>query len=230
MLKLWMTKLNPIRWKYEVYKWAAIVVLLIGYTYFWWDQGRDACVKKAAETEVAQMATAVTERMPVIARAERDAAQMEQDLKTLPALILQVIPSSVLAVRRLSLTSLGGSISIHTLRILFVIDEGLSQTQMANVLQVSDAAVSKSVANLLKKKLLRKKTGKDKRSYEVRLTPEGKRLLKEAQEQVEKALEECLKELSKEEQEQMQKGIVILSKLMQTIRTQLAAKTISQEL
>ncbi len=151
-------------------------------------------------------------------------------MKTLPALILQVIPSSVLAIRRLSLTSLGGSISIHTLRILFVIDEGLSQTQMANVLQVSDAAISKSVANLLKKKLLRKKTGKDKRSYEVRLTPEGKRLLKEAQEQVEKALEECLKELSKEEQEQMQKGIVILSKLMQTIRTQLAAKAISQEL
>ena len=150
-------------------------------------------------------------------------------MKTLPALILQVIPSSVVAIRRLSLTLLEGSISIHSLRILFVIKEGLSQAQMASVLQVSDAAVSKSVATLVRKKLLQKKAGKDKRSNKVTLTPEGKRLLKEAHELVENALVESLKKFSKEEQEQMLKGILILGKLMQSISTQLSTEARPQE-
>ena len=143
-------------------------------------------------------------------------------MKSLQALILQVIPSSVLAIRRLSLACLDGSISIHSLRILFVIQEGLSQAQMASVLQVSDAAVSKSVATLIRKKLLQKKAGKDKRSYKVTLTPEGKCLLMEAQELVENTLVESLKKFSKEEQEQMLQGILILEKLMQSISTQLS--------
>lgn len=145
-------------------------------------------------------------------------------MKTLQALILQVIPSSVLAIRRLSLACLEGSISIHNLRILFVVKEGLSQSQMASVLQVSDAAVSKSVATLVRKKLLQKKAGKDKRSYKVMLTPEGKRLLKEAHEQVENALVESLRKFSKEEQEQMLKGILILDELMQSISSELSSE------
>lgn len=140
-------------------------------------------------------------------------------METLPALILQVIPSSALAIRRLSLACLGESISIHSLRMLFVIKEGLSQSQMASVLQVSEAAISKSVKTLERKKLLQKKAGGDKRTFKLSLTAEGKRLLKEAHEQVENALEESLKKLSKEEQEQMLKGMLILDRLMQSIRS-----------
>ena len=81
-LKL-LAKARLVNWEWYVTKWALILALLVGWSYFWWDKGHDSCEKKHNKAAIAQVVADVNTRMPVIAQAERDAAALRQEVKAI---------------------------------------------------------------------------------------------------------------------------------------------------
>ncbi len=142
-------------------------------------------------------------------------------MQKLSTQILEVIPFSVRTIRRLSSSVLKGRITIHHLRILILIREGQGQKGIAETLQVSEAAVSKTIGSLVDKKLLRKKIGKDKRSREVILTASGTRILNLARELVEEQLIPQLEKLGTDEKDTLREGLLILQKVMSGVKEEL---------
>lgn len=131
--------------------------------------------------------------------------------------LLEVIPLSIRRIRKLSTFCLDGSYTIHHLRILFLIKEGMGQSQMAEVLQITPAAVCKTMTLLEKKNLITKKAGPDKRAWLISLTNEGKKILHSVSSSVELDLEKGLKILSKEEKEDLRRGLNALAKVMSSM-------------
>lgn len=82
-MKLSLPNLPLVNWQYHVYKWGAVLVLLAGLSYFWWDKGVDDCQSDYAEKNASAVAAVLQERLPVVQQAERDAAQREQELRTI---------------------------------------------------------------------------------------------------------------------------------------------------
>ncbi len=128
--------------------------------------------------------------------------------------ILASIPHSIRTIRILAAASLTVDITFQQFRILNLTHEGMGQTQMAQVLQVSMAAVSKMVDQLVKKGFLVRETGSDRRCLKLKLSPEGTRIRKVVTSQVEKTLDKQFKKLTKEEQINLNKGLDVLDKLM----------------
>lgn len=138
-------------------------------------------------------------------------------MQKLSTQILEVIPFSVRTIRRLSSSVL----TIHHLRVLILVQEGLGQKGIAETLQVSDAAVCKTVGILVEKKLLKKKVGKDKRSREVTLTASGLRIISEAREMVEEKIIPQLEKLRADEKVKLREGLDILKKVMTGVKEEL---------
>ncbi len=128
--------------------------------------------------------------------------------------ILSSIPPAIRTIRRISASSLGSELTFHQFRVLNLIYEGMNQTQMSQNLQVSMAAVSKIVDLLVKKNLLKRETGEDRRCVKLKLTKEGEKLRNHVRIIVEKELEKHLKKLSSKEQTDLKKGLDVLDKLM----------------
>lgn len=127
--------------------------------------------------------------------------------------ILSSIPNSIRTIRRLAAGSLESDITFQQFRILNLTYEGMGQTQMSQNLQVSMAAISKMVDSLVKRGLLIREQGADRRCLTLKLSPEGLRIRKVVTGQVEKTFEKNLKKLTKEEQHDLKKGLDVLDKL-----------------
>lgn len=142
-------------------------------------------------------------------------------MQNLSAQILEAIPFSIRTIRRLASSVLKNRITIHHFRILIMVRDGFGQKMMAENLQISEAAVSKTIASLVEKKLLRKKIGIDKRSREVILTASGNKILNEARSLVEAELIPELNKLSVKEKEILREGLGVLVKVMTGVRENL---------
>jgi DNA-binding MarR family transcriptional regulator len=122
--------------------------------------------------------------------------------------------NAIRTVRRLSVGSLQDDISFQQYRILSLIHEGMGQTQMSQSLQVTMAAVSKTVDGLVKKGFLHREPGEDRRCYKLNLTKRGDVLRKVVRGQVENELAKSYKKLTKQEQSDLNRGLEVLDKLM----------------
>lgn len=131
--------------------------------------------------------------------------------------ILDTVPHSIRTLRRLFAGSLGGNITFQQFKTLVLTHEGMGATQIAQNDQISTAAVSKMVDALVKKGLLTREQGDDRRRQNLSLTPEGDRIRKSARKKVEVVLEKNLKKLTKKEQEDLSKGLIVLQKLMEHV-------------
>lgn len=132
--------------------------------------------------------------------------------------LLESIPISIRTLRKLTVSSLDGSITFHQSRVLFLIREGLGQAQIADVIQVTPAAVCKLMRELSEKGLVTMCPGKDRRERNLDLTKEGARALSSVTKQVEKKLNKGIELLTNEERDDLLKGLEVLNKLMGQIK------------
>lgn len=132
----------------------------------------------------------------------------------LAKLILDSIPGSIRVIRKLSVEYMDDSVTFNQLRILRLVKDGMSQSQIAETLQISMAAVSKSIDGLSNKKMLVRRPGKDKRCHQLVITSLGLKNLNKLLGQVEIKLQEGIKQLSPSEREELSRGLHTLDKLM----------------
>lgn len=128
--------------------------------------------------------------------------------------ILSVVPLSIRTIRRLTAAAITVPLSFQQLRVLILIREGKGQTEMADLLQVSTAAISKMISQLESKKYALRTPGKDRRSLDIKLTAEGTKVLNKVFGKLENQFEKNIKRLSKQEQTDLGKGLLVLEKLM----------------
>lgn len=132
----------------------------------------------------------------------------------LPEHILRSIPSSIRVIRKLTAETLNEELTTQQFRLMNLIHEGMGQTQMANTLQVSMAAVSKMVDHLAHKGLLKRIPGADRRCQGLILTAQGKKIHKRVISHIEKVLNTNLTKLTEDERSDLIKGLDVLDKLM----------------
>lgn len=132
--------------------------------------------------------------------------------------ILQTLPPSIRIIRRFSTQAVGGALTLQQLRVLNLIREGQGQTQMAETLDVSLAAVSKMIGSLEKKQLIHRRCGEDRRTHVLGLTSKGKQLLDRVSAYVKEILDQQIKHLSRTEKDQLMDGLKILDKLMDNLK------------
>ncbi len=132
--------------------------------------------------------------------------------------LLECIPRSIRTLRKLTVSSLDGSITFHQSRVLFLIREGFGQAQIAETFQITPAAVCKLMHQLSEKGFITMCPGKDRRERNLELTKEGARALSFVSKQVEKKLNKGIELLTKEERDDLLKGLEVLNKLMGQIK------------
>jgi DNA-binding MarR family transcriptional regulator len=132
--------------------------------------------------------------------------------------VLESIPQSIRTIRKLTVSALGGSLTLHQSRVLFLIKEGFGQAQIAEFTQVSPAAVCKLMHQLSEKGLIKMSPGQDRRARHIELTMDGKKNLKAVMGQVEKKINKGLQTLSAVERDDLMKGLQILDKLIGQIK------------
>jgi DNA-binding MarR family transcriptional regulator len=135
-------------------------------------------------------------------------------------LILTSIPLAVRTLRRSCASSLGGEITFQQFRVLSQVYEGMGQTQISQNLQVSVAAVSKLVDLLVKRELVKRDPGEDRRSHRLTLTREGEKLRRKVHDAVARELQRNVKKLSKQELSDLKRGLSVLDKLMGYVNEQ----------
>ena len=131
--------------------------------------------------------------------------------------IVTTIPPSMRVLRKLSTDFLGECVSMHQLRVLKMVSEGFSQSEIASMVYVTNAAISKVIQSLVEKNLILRCEGKDRRSQGLVLTSEGKKILNRVSHHVEKKLNTALNELSPQERKDLDKGLDALNKLMELV-------------
>ncbi|HXH29216.1 MAG TPA: MarR family transcriptional regulator [Bacteriovoracaceae bacterium] len=128
--------------------------------------------------------------------------------------LLVSIPTTIRIIRRLSVAKVGKKLSLQQLRVLVLIKENKGQAELAELLYISPAAVSKMVDSLVTKKLVTKKPGKDARSKSLQLTKDGKRTLATVSAYVEDQLTAGLERLTAKEHAELNRGLEVLDKFM----------------
>lgn len=136
----------------------------------------------------------------------------------LSAKLLESIPQSIRIIRKFSTQSLGGMLTLQQFRVLKLIQDGHGQTEMADLLDVSVAAVSKMTTSLLNQDLISRKAGSDKRTQILKLTAKGKSTLIKVRKFVEKKLDLGIDGLSLKEKDVLLEGLHVLNKLMHTMK------------
>ncbi len=129
-------------------------------------------------------------------------------------LIFSSIPFAVRTLRRSCASSLAGEITFQQFRVLSQVHEGMGQTQISQNLQISVAAVSKFVDLLVKRELVKRAPGEDRRSHRLTLTREGDKLRRTVHDAVARELQRNLKKLNKQELSDLEQGLSVLDKLM----------------
>lgn len=128
--------------------------------------------------------------------------------------LLESIPKSIRIIRKFSTESMGGHLTLQQFRVLKLISEGHGMSQIAEMLDVSMAAISKMTTFLVNQKHITRKAGADKRTQVIKLTPKGKSTLNKIKKYVEQKLDTGIEGLSKDEKAQLLQGLLILDKLM----------------
>ena len=131
--------------------------------------------------------------------------------------VLTVVPLSIRTIRKLQARLLENGMTFQQYRILLLTYQGHSQSQMSEILQVSMAAVSKMADVVIKKKLVVKVQGEDRRMATLKLTPEGKKIMTRITGKLEKQIDQKLNELSAKELTKLSEGFVVLEKLMRSL-------------
>lgn len=131
--------------------------------------------------------------------------------------ILRIIPRSIRIIRKLSSSSLDRSINLQHLRILVLVKEGQSQTQMAETLQVSLPAISKMINGSALKDLIERTPGEDGRCLRLKLTTLGKKKLNLVLKEVESKIEPVIKDLTVTERKHLEQGLLVLEKVMNKV-------------
>lgn len=134
----------------------------------------------------------------------------------LSKLLLRTMPQSIRVIRRLAVQQSGELPLLH-LRVLTLVSVGQGQAQIAETLQISAAAVSKVMSNLVEMKHVTKECGSDRRCFQLKLTTKGEKYLSEVGHEVEKMLDKEIRTLTKEEQADLQKGVLLLEKLFKKL-------------
>ena len=111
-------------------------------------------------------------------------------------------------------TAQSSELSFHQIRMLYFISCGKSQSEMAEIMSVTPAAVSKIIDGMVVKKLLLRKQGEDRRRQILTLTASGKKTLDKINKTVEDKLNESISQLSSTEYKQLEQGLAVLEKLM----------------
>ncbi len=132
--------------------------------------------------------------------------------------LLETLPRSIRILRKFSAQGIGSALSFQQLRILSLINEGQGQTQIAETLQVSMAATSKVINYLHEQKLIIRKSGEDRRTQILSLTPKGKQLMNKVISFVRSKLDIGIQELSRTERDELFQGLAILDKLIQKVK------------
>jgi DNA-binding MarR family transcriptional regulator len=132
--------------------------------------------------------------------------------------IIENVPRSIRVLRRITVSVLDGSLTFHQMRVLYLIKEGLGQSQIAESVQVSAAAVCKLMHQLTEKGYITMAPGKDRRERQLTLTKEGARILAAVNRQIEKKLNKGFETLTEKEKEDLDKGLDVLEKLMSHIK------------
>jgi DNA-binding MarR family transcriptional regulator len=127
--------------------------------------------------------------------------------------VLDSIPRSTRTLRKITVSVLDGSLTFHQTRVLFFIKEGLGQSQIAELMQVSPAAVCKLMQQLSEKKFIKMSPGLDRRSRKINLTTEGSKILGLVMRSIEKKLNKGIESLSNSERDDLMKGLRVLDKL-----------------
>ncbi len=127
-------------------------------------------------------------------------------------LIIRVLPKASQTLRKLSTNKFGSS--LHQLKILHLIQEGNNQAQISLTLQISGAAVSKTVKTLQNLQLVQKAKADDKRTYKLVVTDSGRRILDQVHGQLIKKLGMAIEKLSADEKMALNKGLDVLNKLL----------------
>lgn len=99
-------------------------------------------------------------------------------------------------------------------RILTLIDQNIMCSKISKKLDISSAAVSKSVAKLLKKEYVSREISKKKRNVALKLTNNGKMKCDQIKSIIEKKFSMALGKLSSEERVDLEKGLVALERLL----------------
>lgn len=134
------------------------------------------------------------------------------------AKVLESIPRAIRLLRKLTVEVLDGSLTFHQTRILFYIKEGFGQSQIAESLLVSPAAVCKVIHQLSEKGFISMCPGEDRRERQMDLTKEGSKILSAVSKQVEKKLNKGIDTLSNHERDDLMKGLHVLDKLIGQIK------------
>lgn len=134
------------------------------------------------------------------------------------AKVLESIPRSIRLLRKLTVEVLAGSLTFHQTRILFYIKEDFGQSQIAEALQVSPAAVCKVIHQLEEKGFISMCPGEDRRERHMELTRDGSKILSAVTKQVEKKLNKGIDSLSTQERDDLIKGLHVLDKLIGQIK------------
>ena len=132
--------------------------------------------------------------------------------------LLESLPQAIRIIRKLSTESVGGTLTLQQMRVLNRINEGQGQTEIAESLQVSVAAISKMIACLTKHKIIQSKAGVDRRTHILTLTPKGKQTLNKITGYVSSKLDIGIADLTNEEKDQLMKSLLILDKLMNKMK------------
>jgi DNA-binding MarR family transcriptional regulator len=132
--------------------------------------------------------------------------------------VIESVPNSIRILHKFVIESLAGSITLQQFRTMKLILEGYGSTQIAEMLSVSMAAISKMISSLEAKNLITKTQGSDRRSQVLKLTPQGKKILGQVKKQVEKKLQVGISQLGPAEQITLQNGLEALNKLMSLVK------------
>ncbi len=119
----------------------------------------------------------------------------------------------MLLVRESYASAQNAELSFHQIRILYFISRGKSQTDMAEIMSVTPAAISKHIDGLVHEKFIIRKQGEDRRRQILTLTSHGKKTINKIYKTVDDRLDYSIDKLSILEKKQLELGLTILEKL-----------------
>ena len=117
-------------------------------------------------------------------------------------------------IRNLTAKTMPTDLTFQQLRLMFFIEKGMTITQISKKLEISRAAISKSVSQLVRKGYVTKEFIQDKRTVSLQLTINGKEMLDQVLLLFNKKITQGIDILLPEEREALTHAMIILKKLL----------------
>lgn len=128
--------------------------------------------------------------------------------------VLNLFLRSSQGIRYLTAEIMPPDLTFQQLRLMFFIEKGMTITQIAKKLEISGAAISKSVSQLVIKGYVTKETTPDKRILSLQLTVKGKKKQDQVVLLLNKRITQAIDELLPKEKEALTDAMIILDKLL----------------